>query len=186
MSSRWYLHNFASPEDVGSFAMITSLALILPVGFQSIVSGYIGPIIFQKENSEPGYARKFLRLFLPVGFLLIGAGFLFVYFCKNWIVTSFSSQEYLPLAWMLPWMVVAYSFYSLSMIGAFEIFAKNKPQKLIVSSCLSGAVALIIGYFMIDKYGVHGAFITFLATYITYAVLTFNVVLRFWRKNDYY
>lgn len=184
MSNRWYLDYFLDKEQVALFAMMGSLALVVPVALQGIIGSFFIPIIYQKENSQKGFARKFLIILLPSLVILLFISFVIVYFFKDLIVVLLTDEKYLSISWMLPWMFLTYSFYVISMISTYELFAHNQTRKLIVSSVIPGIIAFIGGYFLIKKYGIEGALVNYILTYGSYALLTLYIVNHY-RKETY-
>lgn len=184
MSNRWYLDYFLDKEQVALFAMMGSLALVAPAALQGVIGSFFIPIIYQKENSTKGFARKFLSILLPVLAIFFFISFIVVYFFKDLIVVLLTDEKYLSISWMLPWMFLTYSIYVISMISTYELFAHNQTKKLIVSSVLPGIIAFVGGYFLIRSYGITGALYNYILTYTSYALLTFYITNRYWRNND--
>ena len=184
MSNRWYLDYFLGKEEVALFSMMGSLALVAPVALQGVIGSYFVPIIYQKENSRKGAANKLLNVLLPVLTLVFSLGFVVICFFKDFIVSLLTDDKYLSVAWMLPWMFLAYSLYVISMISTYELFSQNQTKKLIVSSVLPGVIAFVGGYLFINNYGINGALYNYMLTYISYALLTFYVLIKFRKNND--
>jgi O-antigen/teichoic acid export membrane protein len=184
MSNRWYLDYFMDKEQVALFAMMATIALVIPSALQGIIGSYFIPILYQKENSQPGCVRNFLKIMLPSMLIIILVIFSLFFFNNNLIVSIFADSKYLEIAWMLPWMFLAYGFYVLSMMSSYELLAHKKTKKLIVSSIVPGFFSLVFGYFLIKEYGINGALLNYLITYGSYSVFTFIVVFKYWKEND--
>jgi len=184
MSNRWYLDYFLDKEHVALFAMMGSLALIAPFALQGVIGSFYMPIIYQKENEQKGFAKKFLNMLMPALSVVFFISFVIVYFLKDFIVALLTDDKYLSISWMLPWMFLAYSLYALSMISTYELFAHNQTKKLILSSVLPGIIAFVGGYVLISNYGINGALYNYMLTYISYALLTFYAVYKYRRNND--
>lgn len=184
MSNRWYLDYFLDKESVALFAMMGSLALIAPVALQGIIGSFFIPILYQKENNEKGYTRRFLKIMLPSVLGLFLISFVITYYFKDFIILLIADEKYLEISWMLPWMFLVYSFYVLAMMSTYELFAHKQTKKLIVSSIVPGVISLICGYFLIKEYGINGALVNYAITYGSYSLFTFIVVWNYWRKND--
>lgn len=179
MSNRWYLDYFLDKEHVALFAMMSSIALIAPVALQGVVGSFFIPIIYQQENSQKGFAYKFLAIMLPSLAILFFIGFIIVFFIKDFIVILVSDEKYLSVSWMLPWMFLTYSLYVLSMISTYQLFAHNQTKKLILSSVVPGIIAFCGGYILVGNYGVNGALYNYMLTYSSYALLTFYAVIKY-------
>jgi len=171
-------------EQVALFAMISSLALVAPTALQGVIGNFFIPILYQKENENKGATQLFLQYALPILTLIFLIAFSIVFFFKNNIVELLTDTKYLSVAWMLPWLFLSYSIYIISMISTYEIFAKKKTKKLIVSSVTPGIISLVGGYFLIKNYGLNGAMFNYIITYNSYSLLTFYVVFKFWKRND--
>ena len=184
MSNRWYLDYFLDKEQVALFAMMSSIAMIAPTALMGLVGGFFVPILYQKENKTKGYIRQFLYKMLPLTLILFLLSFVVTYFFKNTIVLMIADEKYLEISWMLPWMFLIFSLYVLSMMATYEIFAYKKTKLLVWSSIFPGIISIIGGYFLIQKYGINGALYNYMITYISYAILTFFVVFRYWIKNE--
>jgi O-antigen/teichoic acid export membrane protein len=180
MSNRWFLEIYVDSESVAAFALMATIASIVPNGFNSLIGSYLVPIIYQKEHSDTGYTEKLLKRIIPkliFGSLLMGIG---VYMFKDFIVILFSDEKYVEHSWMLPPMFVVSSFYVISMIASYKIYSKKKTKLLLYPAVLSAIVAFSSGYILIQKYGLDGAFISYLITYACYALAVFYIV--FYKK----
>lgn len=183
MSNRWYLDYFLDKEQVALFSMMGSLALVAPVALQGVIGSFFVPIIYQKENTQKGYARNFLKILLPILAIFFIFSFIIVFFTKDLIVILLTDEKYLSISWMLPWMFLTYSFYVFAMISTYELFAHNQTKKLIMSSVLPGVIAFVGGYFLIKNYGIEGALINYILTYSSYALLTLYIVNKYTKET---
>ncbi|MDQ7083783.1 MAG: oligosaccharide flippase family protein [Sulfurovum sp.] len=183
MSNRWIIDIYLDKESVAIYSILTSITIIIPMGIQTILGSYIVPIIYQKENTKQGFARRvtnILLLTLPILFLIIG---LFIYIFAHEIITLFSSEEYIYHSWAFTSLFLAYSIYTLAMFSVYELLANNESKKLITPSIISGVLSVVSGLILINMYGLNGAIYSYLIGYISYAILIFIVVWKFRRKN---
>jgi len=179
MSNRWYLDYFTNKETVALFALISSISLIIPTILQSFANSFFIPILYQKENKQKGYIRIYLRYMVSIGILFILFIFIISLFFKKEIILLISDEKYLSVAWMFPYMFLAYGLYMLSMMSNVEIFAHKNTKKLIYASSIPGVISIVCGYFFISYYGLVGAFYNYIITYSSYAFLTFYVVFHY-------
>jgi O-antigen/teichoic acid export membrane protein len=185
MSNRWYIDYFLDKEQVALFAMMSFIAMIAPTALAGLISGFIMPILYQKENIKRGYTRKFLLKLLPSVFSLFIISFIITYIFRTEIILIIADSKYLEIAWMLPWMFFIFSMYTLSMMATYEFFAHKQTKKLVYSSILPGIISMICGYFFIKEYGIEGALYNYILTYSSYAILTFYIVFQYWKLNKY-
>jgi O-antigen/teichoic acid export membrane protein len=186
MSNRWYIDYFLDKEQVALFTMMSSMAIIVPMALQGIISSFFIPILYQKEGNEKGYTKNFLRLSLPIVSFIFIFIFIFIFFYKNEVILLLADEKYLSVSWMMPWMLLSYSLTVVAAISTFEIFAKMQTKHLVWSSILPGIFSVIGGYFFIKNYGIEGALYNYIITYTSYALLTFLVVIKYWKRNDNY
>jgi O-antigen/teichoic acid export membrane protein len=179
MSNRWYLDYFLDKESVALFAMIGSIAMIAPVALHGLIDAYLIPILYQKDKENKQYAGVILSRLLPSILLFFLLSFTIVFFYKNEIILIIADYKYLKLSWMLPWMFLTFSVYSLSMIATYELFTHKQTKRLLISSIVPGAVSIVCGYYFIKKYGLDGAFYNYIVTYLSYSILTFMAVYRY-------
>lgn len=184
MSNRWIIDIYLDKESVALYSVLTSIALIIPMGIQTILGSYIVPIIYQKENIQKGFARKvtnLLFIIFPVFFLLTSC---FVYIFSSEIITLFSSNKYIYDSWVLTSLYLAYSMYTLAMFSVYEILAKQQSIKLIIPSIVSGVLSVVSGLIMIKLYGFNGAIYSYVIGYTSYAILIFSTVLKYRKEED--
>lgn len=183
MSNRWYLDYFLDKEQVALFAMMSSIAMIAPNALMGLIGGFFVPILNQKENKTKGHTRQFLFKLIPIVFIIFIFSFIVTYIFKNEIILIIADEKYLVISWMLPWMFLTFCMYSLSMMATYEIFAHKQTKKLIWSSIIPGIISIVCGYFLIKEYGINGALCNYIVTYLSYALLTFIVIFKYFKTN---
>jgi len=183
MSNRWYLDYFLDKEQVALFAMISSIAMVAPTALSGLIGGFIIPILYQKDNSDKSYVGKFLLKTMPLVLFVFLLSFMVTYIFKNEIILIIADEKYLELSWMLPWMFLTFCIYTLSMMATYEIFAHKQTKKLIWSSIIPGIISIVCGYFFIKFFGVEGALYNYIITYLSYALLTFYIVIKYTKSN---
>ena len=183
MSNRWYVDHFLDKEHVALFSMMASIAMIAPTALLGLVGGYYMPILYQKDNDDKGYIRRFLVKLLPVVALVFFLSIFITFIFKDYIVLIVSDEKYLKAAWMLPWMFIVFCIYTMSMMATYEIFAHKQTKRLIISNVLPGLISIVGGYILIKSHGIEGALYNYILTYLSYAVLTFYVVFKYSNEN---
>lgn len=182
MSNRWLLNAFLNESIVAEFSMLSSMALLPPNAILGIVNGFIIPIIYERENTERGYARKTLNVLLPVVGLIYGCMIIFTFIFNKQIILILADAKYIKNAWMLPYMLISGCIFTLSMMSTYEIFAHKKTKKLILPNIIPGISSMLFGYFAIKYYGLMGALVNFMLTYIIYGILTTVTVVKYKRS----
>jgi O-antigen/teichoic acid export membrane protein len=174
MINRWYLNYFIGSESVADFALMSSLVLTGINSFSGIVNSYVIPIIYQRENTEKGFARKTVNRIIPKVIMFYTAVFVILVFFNKEIILLLADSNYMNSSWMLPIMFLASSIYSVGMMTTFEIYSDKKTKKLILSSITPGLFSLVGGFFLIKEFSINGALISFVISYALYGILTFQ------------
>ena len=185
MSNRWIIDFYLDKESVAIYSVLTSISLIIPMGIQTILSSYIVPIIYQKENVKKGFARRVtnvLFIVLPVIFIFIAY---FIDMFSIEIITIFSSSKYIYNSWALTLLFLSYSTYTLAMYSIYEILANNQSKLLIKPSIISGVLSIISGLILIKICGLNGAIYSYMIGYISYALFIYFEVIKYRRNSDY-
>jgi O-antigen/teichoic acid export membrane protein len=154
------------------------------MGVQTILGSYIVPIIYQKENTQKGFARRvtnILFLVLPLFFSFIA---IFIYIFSDEIISLFSSSEYIYNNWVLTYLFLAFSLYTLAMFSVYEILAQNNSKRLIMPSIVSGVLSVLSGFVLIKFYGFDGAIYSYIIGFVSYALLIFIAVFKYRRLDD--
>lgn len=182
MINRWYLNYFVSPESVAEFSLMSSLVLTGVNSFSGIVNAYIVPIIYEKSNIDGSYASKMIKRTIPLmaGFYIFVVLILILF--NKQIMIIFADDSYIKYSWMLPILLVALSIHSIGSVVTLEIFADKKTSRLIFTTILPGMFSIIGGYFLIKRYLIIGALITFFISYVMYGLFCFIVSFKY-NKN---
>lgn len=184
MSNRWIIDMYLDKESVAIYSILTSIAIIIPAGLQTTLGSYLVPIIYQKENTQKGFARKVTNILLMVLSSLFALVAIFIYIFSDELIILFSSSKYIYESWALTYLFLAFSIYTLAMFSVYEILAKNNSKKLIVPSIISGVLSVVSGLVLIKYYGLNGAIYSYMVGYISYAIFIFIAVLKYRRRND--
>ncbi len=183
MSGRWFLEIYVDSESVAIFALMATIAAIIPSGLNSFIGSYLVPILYQKEHSDKGYTKKILKKIIPQ--LLFGVVFvtIIIYFLRDFIVLILTDKKYVDYSWMLTPMFFTFSLYVISMIASYEIYSQKKTKLLIFPAFVAALVAIVSGYLLTIRFGLAGAFTSYLITYTSYAFVMFYIV--FFKKVSY-
>jgi len=183
ISNRWVIDFYLDRESVAIYTMLTTISLIIPLGIQTVLGSFINPIVYQKENTQKGFAKMVANkifLFLP-GLLFITS--IFVYLYSSEIVILFSNADYIYNSWALTCMFLAFSVYIVSELSVLEIVAHKKSKKIVFPTVVSGVVSILSGVLLIRLYGLDGAIYSYMIGYISYAILIFFTLKKYRAKN---
>jgi len=178
MSNRWFLQYYLNESAVGEFYVLTSI-VALPTSFiTGIIYAFLLPIIYEKENNDKGYAIRFVLKLLPIVFAVFALITIFVFFFKDLLIIIAADKKYLNNSWMLPYMLAAASVQAVSSLSTIPMLAQMKTRKLMLPSILPGIISLICGLFLIKQFFITGAFLNYIITNLSYAILVFAVFIK--------
>ena len=190
MANRWLLDYFLDKEAVAEFSLTSSIALLPSTAIAGILGAYLLPIIYQKTNTDIYYAWKIIKktVFYQIIFYSILV-FVFSIF-GSLIIKILSSENYLNASWMLPYLITGSGFFAIGQVLTYEIFAVKETKRLLKSTIFPGIWSIFAGYFLIKNFGIEGAIINFISTYLIYLGLTTFTALKFHtqllaKKNKY-
>jgi len=176
MSSRWILQSSLDNESVAVFALIATLAAIIPNGIYSLLGSYILPILYQNEEKNKGYTRNMMFYLIPKLFLGTIIIFIPIYYLQEFIIELLADKKYIEYSWMLPYMYLVFSVYIISMVASYDIYVKKQTKILIYPSILSAIIAVVSGVYFINTYDLMGAMISYSLTYLSYSISIFYLV----------
>ncbi len=166
MASRWYLDFFVDKTAVAIFAILGTLAMMIPTAFQSFFFSYFSPIFYKLYEANPKEAMKKLNriMVIVILFFLISLGVAAVF--GRFLVELFSNSYYAHYSWMLVWMYGAFSLYIVSsMYVVLKAFAGKKTKKLMAPNIILDVLALCTGIIMAKEFGLIGGFLNFVVMY---------------------
>ena len=104
-------------------------------------------------------------------------------FLKDFLIQIFLDKKYLNVSWSLPVLMIGTAIYSIGQVLIYEIYYYKKPNLLLVSNVLPGIFALVVGFFIIKKYGFAGAVYSNVMSNLISGLITFYTVSRFTRTQ---
>jgi len=179
MANRWLIDFFLTKENVAEYSLVSSIALLPSTAITGILGVFLLPIIYQKSNTDVYYPWQIIKktVVFQIGFyLFLIATFTFL---GPLIIEILSSKKYIDSSWMLPFLVIGSGCFAIGQVLTYEIFALKETKRLLMSTIIPGIWSFLGGYFLIKYFGVKGAVINFVLTYIIYLILTLVTVLYF-------
>ncbi|HIP14809.1 MAG TPA: hypothetical protein EYG74_04900 [Sulfurimonas autotrophica] len=183
MIYRWYLGMFSSMEEVASFSIISALAILPVTALTGILGTYLLPKLFNQDqlnNNNEIFKQVLKALFYVLS--ILGLMWLFINFFQKEIITILTHEKYSSESWMLPYMFLAMMVYAIGNILSYMIYVEKETKDLLLANILPGLFALTGGYYLIKTYGLDGALITFICTYVLTGLLNSLIVIKNRRK----
>ena len=183
MVCRVYLALYAGSDEVASFSVLSSLAIIPVTTITGVLASYVLPKLFNSGGRDEDVYRYIFRvMFFSCSFLCFIL--IFLLFFSSEVVLILTSDKYVEDAWMLPYMFAAMIVFAVGNILSYTILAKKNTVRLIFSNVIPGLSAIVLGYFLVGHHGLMGALITFIVTYVIAGLLNGYVVIKNMRKSS--
>ena len=175
MIGRWYLNALVDEKGVALYTMLVSISYFFPYAFYSVISTYIMPIVYSKNQK---CTVKFLFALLLSCFAL-----LLIYFCvivlfDNEIILLLADAKYLGIAKYLPVTSMSSIIYVLAMLSTVEIYRSRKTSKLLLPTILPGIVMSSAGFFLIKEYSLFGAVMNYILGQLIYSIVVFPLSIK--------
>lgn len=178
-SLRWFIEAKLGTSDVAVFTAITSIGVIIPLALQSLVSAYIIPILYQKDE---GKSREkldekfsyFIRILYMIGII----GFAFLYMFSEVLVGLLTDSKYVGYAWSLPWVFISYYLFCCAMINATTLLVNYDTKSLLYPNLLSGVATPIIVLLAGEKFSLKLAISAYAISYLIYFSVTTIIVYK--------
>jgi O-antigen/teichoic acid export membrane protein len=176
MVFRWYLGIYASVEDVAIFSIMTSLSILPITAITGVLGTYLLPKLFHDKKNIDVIYRKVIKIVLSIVILFLFILLIIIIF-KEEIITILTSLKYVNSAWVFPYLFLSMIIYAIGNVLSYIVYTKKETKDLLISNIIPGAFAIIFGFVFIKKFGLNGAFYTFMATYILSGILNSYMVI---------
>lgn len=142
---------------------ISSFYMMFATTLQSV---YFLPMLAKaRTNNEIRKTwHSYYKIVVPVFFI----GLVLIYLLRRQVIVITLSDAFLPMQALFVWQLLGDLFKVSSQILAQEFFARKMVAAFIISEIGSFAVMYISGTLLINKFGVEGATMAHLVTYMVY------------------
>ena len=178
MILRWYLDALLDLEAVALYSVLTTLSFFVPNAIYTTLNAYVMPVVISKNYK---FTRKSLLKYLLAVLAVLMVYFVLVCFGGKYMVLLLADAKYLAILKYLPITTLSSILYVIAMLSTIEIYRREKTKKLIVVNIMPGLITAIVGYYLISKFALNGAILTYVLGHLIYAVLAFIVVFN--KKN---
>ncbi len=171
ISDRYFLNLFVSLEQIGvysiayKFGMLINIALVLPM------QRTLTPMIYKTGlgiESQRIY-RDILFYFTFIGSVIV---ILLTIFAKQ-ILLLFTTPEYFEGAYIIPWVALAYLFNGFRTYFRAGIALGNRTSILSIIGVIIILINIVLNYFLIKFYGVDGALISTITSYLIFSIVLY-------------
>lgn len=175
-SDRWALDVFGTPQDVGLYTVLLQLGFTPIAIFIGLISTLIAPILFQRSGDtvDPSRnieAHKLAWQITAIILLCTLIACLFASLLHGWIFRLLVAEQYYPISYLLPWMVLASGFFSAGQMLSLKLMSELKTKAMVlpkIATSLLGALLSFSGAYLAGSKGV------------VYGAITFSILQLLW------
>ena len=183
-SDRWFIQHYHGSDALGLFAVGAKFALLSTLAIETFRKAW-WPLAMDSMHSEGG-EKTFILIsdwYIKIGcFLMIVLTFLSPWLVK--FLTGPDFHESWPIVGILCWKGLLYGYY---MICSAGIWKAEKTYLNLYISLAALLVGLILNFLVVPKYGILGASITTIITFLVWITISAIVSNFLWKiKFNYF
>ncbi|GAA4268118.1 O-antigen translocase [Hyunsoonleella aestuarii] len=163
---RSYIIEHVSYKDAGFWEAMTRISKYYLMLVNTLMALYILPRFSEINNSRE--FRKEVFSFYKTIIPIFALGLLLIYLFKSLIVTLVFSTEFEPVEDLFLWQLLGDFFKVMSIVIAYQFLAKKMFWHYIITEAFLVIITYTTSIYFIKIYGVEGAVIGHLVSYIMY------------------
>jgi O-antigen/teichoic acid export membrane protein len=187
-SDRWALQFFATPQELGMYAVLFQLGYYPISMITGMTLQFLAPIFYQRAGDASDNRRNasvnnlgwYLTSFsLGMTFLVV----LVAFFFHKQIFLVFVATEYERVSYLLPWMMLSGGLFAAGQTVSLSLMSQLKTRRMVIAkitTALFGVTFNFAGAYWYGTTGVITASILFSMSYL----LWMTVLLLSERVND--
>lgn len=155
-SDRYILKALSSYKELGLYELgykvagVINMFLILPFGLTLLPMAFK---IYKTEGDKTYYAK--LKTYVAA--FLVWAGFALSVFARELVVLFAQDQSYYPAYTVVPFIVLAYVVYGMSMISSLGMYLTGKNLYIAFITIFCAGINIGLNFWLIPRYGMIGA-----------------------------
>jgi O-antigen/teichoic acid export membrane protein len=175
-TDRWALQAFASPQEVGLYAVVFQLGYF-PISLATgMAMNFLGPILYQRSGSATDHTRNTLvhrtawRITFAALFMTFLA-FVLTFLLHGWIFHLLVAAKYHTVSYLLPWMVLAGGIFAAGQILALKMMSELKSAAMTAAKIVTAILGVGLNIYGASRFGLQG---------VVAAQVAFSVAYFFW------
>ncbi len=176
VSDRWALQAYASPVDVGQYAVLFQLGYTPIALVTGLLVSFLGPILFQRAGAATDQARNanvhgLTWRITSVSLIVTIVGFVITYFMHEWLFSLLVATEYRSISYLLPWVLLAGGFFAAGQMLSLKLMSEMKSSALTIVKISTALIAIFLNVIGAAIAGIIG---------VVAALVAFSVIFFVW------
>ena len=183
--NRPLLEHYSGIESVGIFAVANKFPMLISMLYT--VFTYSWQISVLEEFNKPDY-RQFYNKVFQVQFLAFVLFVLGITFLSRPLITLMTAPEYYEAWQYVPLLSLAVVFSNMAGFAGTNFIATKESKYYFTTSFWGGAVCASLNFLLIPLWGIWGAVIPILLSYILICILRLKITWKYapvWNKAVY-
>lgn len=181
MSDRYMISFFLGNEIVAFYSLASSITLII-ISVGTIVPSIIYPYLAELWNKKKDYNVLF-NASLKYGLIIIIPSIFGLFVLREQIITLISGVSYLPVAEVLPYLLLTPFFSFLAYSIQQLMLLRNKTNMIAWIYIFASVLNIVLNFILIPIYGMQGAAIATTFSYFFMFILSYGLNFRFIKLN---
>lgn len=173
-SDRWALSHFASPSEVGKYAVVFQLGYA-PIGMMTgLMMTLLGPIMYQRAGGAKDSGRNLSVHDLAWKSTGISIGLTLIAFASagalhSWLFKFLVAEPFRAASHYLPWMVLAGGLFAAGQMLSLKLVSDLRPAALTfakITTAVIGVLTNVMGAYWMGLTGVVASSVAFSVAYL--------------------
>jgi O-antigen/teichoic acid export membrane protein len=177
-SDKWFIQHYHGEDALGLFAVGAKFAMLSSLAIETFRKAW-WPLAMDSMHTDSG--ENFFKLISNLYVCIGSLGMLALTFISPWLVKMLSGPNFhdsWPIVGLLSWKGMLYGYF---MICSAGIWKAEKTYLNLHISIITLAVGLTLNYLVVPKYGIVGASITTVFTFLILIIITSIVSNFLWK-----
>lgn len=174
LSDRVLLSTMVPAHDVGIYVAGYQAAAILPVGLSALITGFMNPILLQKQAADPQQAAHMLgRVAVFTVWLLLPATVVALTH-RDLLLRILTSGRYAAAAPVVLWVAPALGFLAINNAATIAFWMTKRINQYFFIAVVAGVLNVIANIIFVPRFGFIAAAVS---TFFTYALQMLGSIL---------
>ena len=174
---RIFISNMLGLEAAGIYSVAITMAVIINMVYDSVMKA-LDPVIYQnlviKENASKIKVVKLIYLYSFVCIVIYAAFLLLLPYVFNIMI----NEKFIEALVLIPILGLGLTFEGLRKVLEAPLIFKHKVKSLAAITLIASFVNIVLNYYLIDIYGIHGAAYATVISFLLLYIMTFSLLIK--------